>query len=76
MASRPAGKFTFGHGIDPSRDLNFCFGQGDFAKTGDFNFAKAGFDDSKWHTLNLLHDWAVELPILHDDAKIGDDTPM
>ena len=28
-------KFTFGHGTDPARDLEFGFGQGDFAKTGD-----------------------------------------
>jgi beta-galactosidase len=69
-------KFTFGHGADPARDLNFGFGQGDFAKTGDFQFSKAGFDDSKWRTLNLPHDWAVELPFVRDDAKIGDDVPM
>ena len=69
-------KFTFGHGSDPARDLNFGFGQGDFAKTGDFKFSKAGFDDSKWRTLNLPHDWAVELPFVHDDAKIDDDSPM
>ena len=34
-------KFTFGHGADPARDLDFGLGQGDFAKTGDFEFAKA-----------------------------------
>lgn len=62
-------KFTFGHGSDPSRDLGFGFGQGDFAKTGDFKFAKADFDDSKWRTLNLPHDWAVELPFVHDDEQ-------
>jgi beta-galactosidase len=60
-------RFTFGHGSDPARDLNFGFNQGDFAKTGDFEFAKAGFDDSKWRTLNLPHDWAVELPFVRDD---------
>src|SRR5580704_16570791 len=38
-------KFVFGHGSDPARDLNFGFGQGDFAKTGGFDFAKARFDD-------------------------------
>jgi beta-galactosidase/beta-glucuronidase len=43
-------------------------GQGDFAKTGDFKFAKAGFDDSKWRTLSLPHDWAVELPFVRDEA--------
>lgn len=68
-------KFIFGHAADPARDLNFGLGQGDFSKTGDFEFAKAKFDDSKWRTLNLPHDWAVELPFVHDDVKAGDDYP-
>jgi beta-galactosidase len=59
-------KFTFGHSVDPSKDLGFGFGQGDFAKTGEFKFAKADFDDSKWRTLNLPHDWTPELPFAHD----------
>ncbi len=62
-------RFTFGNGTDPAKDLDFGFGQGDFAKTGDFKFAKAGFDDSKWRELNLPHDWAVELPFVHDDEQ-------
>jgi beta-galactosidase len=62
-------KFQFGHGSDPARDLGFGNGQGDFSKTGDFTFAKAGFDDSKWRALNLPHDWAVELPFVRDEAQ-------
>ena len=62
-------KFFFGNGNDPARDLGFGFGQGDFAKTGDFEFAKAKFDDSKWRTLNLPHDWAVELPFVNDGEQ-------
>jgi beta-galactosidase len=62
-------KFQFGHGSDPARDLGFGFGQGDFAKTGEFNFSKAKFDDSKWRQLNLPHDWAVELPFVRDEAQ-------
>ena len=62
-------KFKFGHESDPAKDLGFGFGQGDFAKTGDFNFAKPGFDDSSWRVLNLPHDWAVELPFVHDDEE-------
>jgi beta-galactosidase len=62
-------KFQFGHGSDPARDLGFGYGQGDFAKTGDFAFANAGFDDSKWRKLNLPHDWAVELPFVHDEEQ-------
>ena len=60
-------KFQFGHGSDPARDLGFGTGQGDFAKTGDFKFAKVGFDDAKWRALHLPHDWAVELPFVRDD---------
>ncbi len=62
-------KFTFGNSVDPARDMGFGVGQGDFAKTGDFKFAKDKFDDSKWRTLNLPHDWAVELPFVHDDVQ-------
>ena len=61
-------KFMFGHGTDPARDLGFGKSQDDFAKTGDFKFAKVGFDDSKWRALNLPHDWAVELPFVRDEA--------
>src|ERR1035437_5596586 len=61
-------KFQFGHGSDPARDLGFGYGQGDFAKTGEFDFAKAKFDYSKWRTVNLPHDWAVELPFVRDEA--------
>jgi len=60
-------KFQLGHGTDPAHDLGFGTGQGDFAKTGDFAFSKAKFDDSKWRTLNLPHDWAVELPFVRDN---------
>ncbi len=62
-------KFQFGHGSDPARDLGFGYGQGDFAKTGDFNFSKAKFDDSKWRKLNLPHDWAVELLFVRDEEQ-------
>ena len=67
-------KFRFGHASDPARDLNFSktrgaweSPEGDFAKTGDFSFAKEKFDDSQWRNLNLPHDWSVELPFVHDD---------
>jgi beta-galactosidase len=62
-------KFQLGHGSDPARDLGFGNSQGDFAKTGDFDFAKGKFDDSKWRTLNLPHDWAVELPFVDDEVQ-------
>ena len=61
-------RFQFGNGIDPARDLGFGNNQESFAKTGDFNFARVGYDDSKWRLLNLPHDWAVELPFVWDDT--------
>ncbi len=69
-------KFTFGHGTDPAKDLGFGFGQSDFAKTGGFRFAKAGFDDSDWRPVRLPHDWAVELPFVRDDTQDGDDSVL
>ena len=62
-------KFQFGNSLDPAKDLGFGYGQGDFAKTGDFDFAKTTFDDSKWRELDLPHDWAVELPFVHDEEQ-------
>src|SRR5579863_8645853 len=62
-------KFFQGHASDPLRDLGFGKGQGDFAKSGEFHFATARFDDSKWRDLNLPHDWAVELPFVRDEEQ-------
>src|SRR5579859_347347 len=62
-------KFFQGHGTDPTKDLGFGMGQGDFAKSGEFEFATAKFDDSKWRSLDLPHDWAVELPFVRDEEQ-------
>jgi len=62
-------KFFQGNGSDPRRDLGFGMGQGDFAKSGDFEFATGKFDDSKWRALDLPHDWAVELPFVWDEEQ-------
>jgi beta-galactosidase len=62
-------KFFQGDASDPLRDLGFGMGQGDFAKSGEFKFSTEKFDDSKWRELNLPHDWAVELPFVHDDEQ-------
>jgi len=62
-------KFTFGHGSDPARDLGFGVNQGDFAKTGELQFATVKYDDAKWRTQNLPHDWGVELPFVRDDEQ-------
>ena len=62
-------KFFQGNGADPAKDLGFGMGQGDFAKSGEFEFSTAKFDDSKWRSLDLPHDWAVELPFVRDEEQ-------
>ena len=61
-------KFQFGNGTDPAKDFGFGNTQEDFSKTDNFKIARVGYDDSKWHSLNLPHDWAVELPFVWDDT--------
>lgn len=60
-------RFFQGNAADPARDLGFGNDQGAFSKSGSFGFADTTFDDSKWRALNLPHDWAVELPFVHDE---------
>jgi beta-galactosidase len=66
-------RFAFGNGQDPAKDFGFGFGQSDFSKTGTFKIATGDFDASAWRPLDLPHDWAVELPFVHDDSGNGDD---
>src|ERR1041384_4933459 len=56
-------KFRFGHASDPSRDFNYCIAT-IFSKSGGAarTAIDARFNDTAWRTLNLPHDWAVELP--------------
>jgi beta-galactosidase len=61
-------KFTLGSACDALHDLGFGKGQDDFSKTGSFQFATQKFDDSRWRSLNLPHDWAVELPFVRDES--------
>ncbi|WP_235199803.1 beta-galactosidase GalA [Sphingomonas sp. RIT328] len=65
-------QFALGHGSDPARDFGFGFGQAGFSKTGDFDFAQVGFDVKGWRSLDLPHDWAVELPFVRDEQGSGD----
>jgi beta-galactosidase len=65
-------KFIQGHGADPTKDLGFGYGQADFSKTGNFKFAKAGYDVSGWRPVDLPHDWGVELPFVRDESGEGD----
>ncbi len=58
--------FAFGHATDPAKDFDpvpVGAGFSYLAKAGTAaGAAKADFDDHGWRTLNLPHDWAVEVP--------------
>jgi beta-galactosidase len=60
--------FHFGNANDASKDFGFGSGEsGNFQKTG--NFLPAGsiaFDDGDWKTVDLPHDWAIDLPFKND----------
>jgi beta-galactosidase len=61
-------RFHLGHAADPAQDFGFGRGNdGAFAKTGWF-FApgRPDFDASAWRTVDLPHDWVVELPFVND----------
>src|SRR5262249_22655798 len=58
-------RFQFGHVYDPAKD--FGFGERRrvpiFAKSGSFPpVTGVKFDDSGWKSIDLPHDWAVDLP--------------
>lgn len=61
-------RFHFGHADDPSKDFGYGGSTwGNFQKTGNFMPAGAiAFDDGDWRSLDLPHDWAVELPFQND----------
>ncbi len=56
-------KFHFGHAADPLKDFNYSI-TAIFAKSGktDNTALAINFNDSGWRSLDLPHDWAVELP--------------
>lgn len=61
-------KFHYGHAASPEKDFNYSI-VNIFSKSG----AAANtaidpkFNDSKWRTLDIPHDWAVELPFVYKD---------
>ena len=58
----PNWRFALGHASDPTRDFGFGSGN-DWEKVGAFLAPSLPrFDASAWRTVDLPHDWAVELP--------------
>ena len=63
-------KFKFGHAANPEKDFNYSIAT-IFSKSGGaFGTAiEPRFKDSAWRTLDLPHDWAVELPFVNVDNR-------
>jgi beta-galactosidase len=61
-------RFHFGHAVDATKDFGYS-GQSLFSKTGGmFEPSKPEFNLANWQTIDLPHDWAVELPFVNDPA--------
>ncbi len=59
-------KFHFGHAANAEKDFNYSIST-IFSKSGAApkTCIATNFNDSSWRTLNLPHDWAVELPFVN-----------
>ena len=56
-------KFHLGNAADPARDFNYMTTAISSKDTkAEETATAADFNDSSWRTLQLPHDWAVELP--------------
>src|SRR5215469_7708349 len=59
-------RFHLGHATDPSKDFGYN-GQSLFSKTGGMlDPSKPDFDDKQWISIDVPHDWAVELDFRND----------
>lgn len=61
-------KFAFGNAANPEKDFNYSI-RTIFSKSGGAagTAIEPRFNDSSWRSLNLPHDWAVELPFVNID---------
>lgn len=59
-------KFSFGHAANPEKDFNYGL-RTVFSKSGGAagTAIDPAFKDSNWRSLDLPHDWAVELPFVN-----------
>lgn len=62
-------RFAPGHAADESLDFQFRHMR-DLVKAGEGRgAADPKFDDSKWKTVEIPHDWAIELPFVKSDDR-------
>ncbi|HET6762710.1 MAG TPA: beta-galactosidase GalA, partial [Longimicrobiaceae bacterium] len=63
-------RFLLGHGAAPGPDVGG--NANGFSKGGDlFAPSDPKFDVGAWHQVDLPHDWAVDLPFVHDDRLVN-----
>src|SRR4051812_43792807 len=57
-------RFTLGRGVDPTAGFG-PGGHAEYAKGGNlFPASSPGFDASGWRSVDLPHDWALDLPFV------------
>jgi len=56
-------RFALGHAADVGRDFGYARTRSLVKAGEDRGAASPAFDDSHWRTVNLPHDWAIELPL-------------
>ena len=57
-------RFALGHAADPAADFRYGLGAS-YARVDSWEGAvRTDFDDSSWRTIDLPHDWAIELPFV------------
>ena len=72
-------KFALGHAADVEKDFGFGRDQRTYAKTGGSEStpiavaALAGFDDTSWRSVQIPHDWAIDLPYDPGPGGFGPD---
>src|SRR5215470_12477644 len=59
-------RFHFGNAADPAKDFNYSIAT-IFSKSGNGGGTAVDphFNDASWRTLDLPHDWVVELPFVN-----------
>jgi beta-galactosidase len=61
-------KFHPGHAADPVKDFNYGIAPVFYKTTSERNTAiDHSFNDTDWRSVDLPHDWAVELPFVNSD---------
>ncbi|MGD0783811.1 MAG: sugar-binding domain-containing protein, partial [Candidatus Aminicenantales bacterium] len=59
-------RFALGHAADPAKDFDFGAAYSYASAKAWGGAVRPNFDDGAWRAVDLPHDWAVELPFVHN----------